>query len=317
MRWLFVLALVGCGAAPTVPDPSPRPEGVFVAVLGSAQDAGIPQLASRSPASERARRDPRARRLAASLLLADARTGRRWLVDATPDIRAQVDRADALAPRPDAPGRPPLFDAVFLTHAHVGHYTGLLHFGREAYAAEGQPVRCSPRMAAFLAENAPWELLLRGGHVVPETFAPDVAVELSADLRVTPLEVPHRAEYTDTFGFLVEGPRRSLLYIPDIDKWERWDRSVDALIREVDVALLDGTFADDGELPGRSMDEVPHPFLRESLDRFGRLPRAERAKVHFTHLNHSNLALDPAAPIARELAEAGMHVIEEGQVFPL
>ena len=129
--------------------------------------------------------------------------------------------------------------------------------------------------------------------------------------------MPHRAEYTDTFGFLIEGPRRALLYIPDIDKWERWDRSIEEILRRVDVALLDGTFDADGEIPGRSMADIPHPFLEESLARFAALPESERAKIVFTHLNHSNPAADPESESAARVQAAGMRIAREGDVFPL
>lgn len=320
---LLSLGALGCGGASTAPargeaEPVSLPDGPYVLVLGSAQDAGIPQLGSRSPGSERARRDPSFRRLAASLLLADPRRGERWLFDATPDLREQLERARQHPPGRTTPeGRPPPFDAIFLTHAHMGHYTGLMQLGREAYAAEGQPVRCSARMCEHLRSNAPWELLVRAEHVVIEPFAADEPIRLADDLEVTPIEVPHRGEYTDTFGFVIRGPSRALLYIPDIDKWEDWDRDVESVIAGVDYALLDGTFAVDGEVGGRPMAEIPHPFLEESLARFGALPAAERAKITFTHLNHTNEAADPDSAMAARVRDAGMAIAREMEVFAL
>ena len=293
------------------------PSGPYVVVLGTAQDAGLPQMGSQSRGSVRARRDPRLRRLVASVLLADPSTGRRWLFDATPDLRTQVELADAhpvSRSRPD--GRPPLFDGIFLTHAHMGHYTGLLQLGREAYAAERQPVHCSARMCALLAENAPWDLLVREQHIALAPFEADRSVALG-ELTVTPIEVPHRAEYTDTFGFLIAGPNRSLLYIPDIDKWERWHVEIESLIARVDVALLDGTFYEDGEIPGRAMADIPHPFMEESVARFSRLPQAERSKIVFTHLNHTNPAADPTSAAAERIRGAGMSIAHDGQIFEL
>ena len=140
---------------------------------------------------------------------------------------------------------------------------------------------------------------------------------LTPTLSVTPIAVPHRAEYTDTYAFLVRGPDRALLYLPDIDKWERWNQSIEDWIAKVDVALLDGTFYGDGEVPGRSMAEIPHPFISESLARFAALPDRERAKIHFTHLNHTNPAALAGSRERRRIESAGMHVAEEMERFAL
>ena len=140
---LVCFTLSTCGSsAPLTPPPLVAPAGPYVVVLGSAQDAGIPQIGARSANSRRARRDPRFRRYAASLLIADPASGRRWLIDASPDIRDQVELARAHpASRRRTGARPPLFDGIFLTHAHIGHYAGLMQLGREAYsAAHCQPV---------------------------------------------------------------------------------------------------------------------------------------------------------------------------------
>jgi pyrroloquinoline quinone biosynthesis protein B len=133
---------------------------------------------------------------------------------------------------------------------------------------------------------------------------------------VTPLLVPHRDEYSETVAFRVEGPRRSLLWLPDIDKWERWDAQgtrLEAVLAGVDVAYLDGTFFADGEVPGRAMSEIPHPFVRETLTRLAPLPAGERAKVRFVHLNRTNPLVrgDEAARAA--VSAAGMAVAVEGE----
>ena len=92
-----------------------------------------------------------------------------------------------------------------------------------------------------------------------------LSVDLEGGLQVTPLLVPHRDEYTETVGFWIQGPNRSALFIPDIDKWERWDSlgtAIEDWIAKVDVAYLDGTFLEEGEIPGRAIEEIPHPFIR-------------------------------------------------------
>ncbi len=329
--WLVCLAvlaaqLVGCSSRNSLPAPDSAGDSLdedlpYVMVLGTAQDAGLPQIACRDECCERARRDPAQRRLAASLLLVDPRDGRRWLFDATPDLREQVERArghgragdfDA-----DTPGRPALFDGIFLTHAHMGHCAGLLHLGREAYGSAATPVIATPRMCEFLDGPGLFGLLIGGGHIAPKPLAPGETVELAPDLRVTALQVPHRDECSDTVAFRIEGPSGAALYLPDIDKWERWDRSLVEVLATVDVAYLDGTFYGPGEIPGRDMAQVPHPFVVETMDLLAAEPAETRAKVRFLHLNHSNPAARQDSASAGEVAARGYRLAEPAELVGL
>lgn len=291
--------------------------GAFAYVLGTAQDGGLPQLGGRAMEDDAARRDPKRRRLVASLLIVDPISRERFLIDATPDLREQVEIADRVAPQPAPTARPPLFGAIALTHAHVGHYAGLFHLGRESYGSHKQRILTSDRMAQFLETNGPWDLLVKARHVQIERFAANAPVKLNGRLSITPISVPHRDEYSDTNAFIVSGPNRRLLWLPDIDKWERWDRRVEDVIAGVDVAYLDGTFFDAQEMPGRAMSDVPHPFISESLTRFAALPATERGKIVFVHLNHTNPAAAPGSAAQRQIEKAGMRVAREGERFPL
>jgi pyrroloquinoline quinone biosynthesis protein B len=308
----IVAALVALSAAFGAARAGAAATSPFLLVLGTAQDGGIPHLGGRAAPDEAARRDPALRRTVASLLVVDPESGKRWLIDATPDLSTQLDRAEAVAPvrKVDA-GRPPIVDGIFLTHAHVGHYLGLAQLGREVYSADRMPVWGSERMRAFLSTNGPWDQLVRLGQIELRELAPGRPVELLPGLTVTPFLVPHRDEYTDTFGYEIRGPGRAVLYVPDIDKWEKWSERIEERIAKVDVALLDATFFGEGELPGRAMAEVPHPFVVESIARFAKLPEAERRKVVFTHLNHSNPAALAGSPERRAVEAAGMRVAEE------
>ncbi|MGE0640894.1 MAG: MBL fold metallo-hydrolase [Thermoanaerobaculia bacterium] len=315
---LAILLLAGSAAAA---DEGASRAAPFVVVLGTAQDGGIPHLGGTAEPDLAARRDPAQRRLVASLLVVDPASGRRWLIDATPDLPEQIERADAIAPpssaHGDRRGRPQLLDGIFLTHAHIGHYLGLAGLGREVYSADRIPVYGSERMAAFLSHNGPWDQLVRLEQIELRTLVPGRAVALGDGLTVTPFLVPHRDEYSDTFGFEVRGPRRSLLYIPDIDKWERWTTAIEEKIAAVDFALLDATFYGGDEVAGRSLAEVPHPFVVESLARFAKLPAAERRKIVFTHLNHSNRAALAGTPERQAIEAAGMRVAVEGERIDL
>lgn len=290
----------------------------YVLVLGTAQDGGLPQIACRKPCCEAARKDPARRRMVTSLLLVDPRSGQRWIFDASPDLPLQVEAARGHGgPGLDVPGRPALFDGVFLTHAHIGHYSGLIQFGREAYGSAPIDLAGTTRMVTFLQENGPWSLLFDGGHARAVTMTPDVPLELAPDLSITAIKVPHRDEFSDTVGFLIAGPERTALYLPDIDKWSRWERPLEFVLEGVDLAFLDGTFFGPGELPGRDMADVPHPFIVETLEALEGASAEALHKVHFTHLNHSNPAADPTSQAARTVEAAGAHVLGEGAQFAL
>jgi len=317
-RLLLGALLLSSGACATTEPVRALPDGPYVLVLGTAQDAGLPQVGCDQAPCRAARADPGRRRYVTSLLLADPRTGQRYLFDATPDLREQVELCRGHPAGRTLPGpRPPLFEGVFLTHAHMGHYGGLLQLGPEAYGVRDLAVYGTPRMARYLTDNGPWSLLVETGAIRLEVLEPGATVQLAEDLSVTALRVPHREEFTDTVAFVIRGPARSVLYLPDIDKWERWDTPVEDVLASVDVALLDAAFFDTDEVPGRDLAEIPHPFVIESLERFRSLPASERAKVHFTHLNHTNPAADPESAAAGRVRAAGMAVAREGDVFEL
>ena len=284
----------------------------FLVVLGNAQDGGYPQAGTPpGPAW-----DPALRRFASSLAIVDPASGERWILDATPDFRDQLHLLDRVAPAATVPG----LDGIFLTHAHVGHYTGLIHLGREIIGARGVPVHAMPRMAAFLSSHGPWDQLVRLENIELRPLADGVPVRLNERLTVTPFVVPHRDEYSETVGFRIEGPTRTALYLPDIDKWERWDAEgtrIEDVLADVDVAYLDGTFFADGEIPDRAMAEIPHPFVVETLARFADAPAPVRARIRFIHLNRTNPALHPGSEARERIEAAGLRVAEPMEVVAL
>jgi len=305
---LLILACAGRGHR-SQPSPTAAASGPYALVLGVAQDGGYPQAGTKE---DSAWEDASRRRLVASLGIVDPVSGERWLVDCTPDFPAQLHRLDLAAPVPSSPG----LAGILLTHAHIGHYTGLMYLGREAMNAHAVPVYAMPRMDAFLRGNGPWEMLVRLGNVELRPLAAGEPVTLDARLTATPIVVPHRDEYSETVAFRIAGPVHSLLWLPDIDKWERWDAQgtrLEDVLATVDVAYLDGTFFADGEVPGRPMAEIPHPFVRETLARLAALPAAERAKVRFVHLNRSTPLVRGDAAALAEVARAGMQVAREGE----
>jgi pyrroloquinoline quinone biosynthesis protein B len=283
---------------------------VRAVVLGIAQDGGMPHIGCTQPVCVEARRDPALRERVASLGLIDDTAGQRFLIDATPDLPSQVDSLNA-GRRPADPRRP--IDGILLTHAHVGHYAGLIYLGREALGAHAVPVYATARMAAFLRDNAPWSLLVTLGNIEIRTLEPGREVALTPSLGVTARAVPHRDELSDTVAFVVRGPRGSLLYLPDIDKWERWERPLEDELAAVDLAFIDGTFSAADEIPGRSLAEIPHPLVGETVARLRARPQLA-SRVWFIHLNHTNRLLwDPAALGL----SGGFHVAKDGDQHPL
>lgn len=285
-------------------------------VLGTAQDGGLPHVGCRRAPCERARREPAFARSVVSLALVDRVARRRFLVEATPDLPRQLDRLDALAPpwpvdttgAPGASPRPNPVDGVLITHAHIGHYAGLVHFGREVASTRGLPLYGSARLLGFLQQSGPWRLLFELGQVEPRPLAMDERTPLTAQLSVTALRVPHRDEFSDTVAFVISGPNRTLLFVPDIDRWAAWERRIEDVVAGVDVALIDATFHSAGELPGRAESEVPHPLVTDSMRRLA----AQAQKVIFIHLNHTNPLCDPESAESRAARQAGFRIAEEG-----
>lgn len=273
-----------------------------ILVLGTAQDGGVPHAGCDCATCRAAHQDDTRRRRVASVALV-GETGRTLVVDATPDLRSQLHRLalaagrDRLAP-----------DALLLTHAHVGHYLGLAFLGREAMNVVGTPLWATASMGAFLQSNRPWSWLVERGQVVLEALEPGTPFTFDG-VRLTPFLSPHRGEDTDTVGLEIEGPSRRLLYVPDAD-----ELSPDLVqrIRAVDVALVDGTFHDASELPGRDLSAIPHPFVAESVEALA----GARGEVWFTHLNHSNALIHPETEQRPQLPE-GFGVLEDGAAFEL
>lgn len=297
MHWVWVAAAFLQALAV-----SPKAPGVEAVVLGIAQDGGVPHLGCRQKLCVEARRDSSKRRHVASLGLIDRTSGRRFLIDATPDFDQQVSRLGGLP------------DGILLTHAHIGHYLGLAQLGREVANVRGMPVFCTPSMARFLRENRPWSRLVLLGNIAIHEIEPDKEFTLTDSLRATALRVPHRDEDSDTVAYVVAGPSRKLLWLPDIDKWEKWERRIEDVLRTVDAAFLDGTFFSADEIPGRSIAEIPHPLVPETVFRLRNEGLAARA--FFVHLNHTNRLLWDKQEV-RRLREKGYGVASEGQRFPL
>ena len=302
---LTLLAILSCTS-------TSASEGSFIRVLGIAQDAGYPQASCYQPHCNRAWEDSALRRTTSCIAVIDRGSKTKYLFDATPDVREQLYRLNQ-----DAPDSEYRLGGVFLTHAHIGHYAGLMHFGHEASSTRDTPVFAMPRMHNFLSNNGPWDQLVRYRNVQLNKLEASREIRLEGGIVVAPFLVPHRDEYSETVGYRIQGPTRTAVYIPDIDKWDRWSVDIRALIRSVDYALLDATFFADGELPGRDMSKVPHPFVAESMAFFEDLTDEEKSRVIFIHMNHTNPLLIDGSPEQAEVERRGFRFAREGMRLEL
>jgi pyrroloquinoline quinone biosynthesis protein B len=296
----------------------------YLVVLGTAQDGGYPQAGCRDACCAVAWADPARRRCVASAAVVvpspGDRAARRWLIDATPDLGAQLHLLDELAP-PEAGAPPPALAGILLTHGHLGHTLGLALLGQEAMGARRVPVYAMPGLLERLGERASWRALVAGGHVQPRPLRAGAAVPLGGRVSATPERVPHRGA-AETVALRIRGPERTVLYLPDIDGWDvplgdEPAPPLDARLQGADVAYLDGTFGGPGELPRRDPADVPHPTIEDTLRRLEAVPESVRRRVRFTHLNHTNPVLDAASPLRAAVRAAGCDVADDGECVPL
>ena len=309
-------SLSGCAMPPLEAAAAPR-AAPFVRVVGTVQDGGLPHAACEHEGCRLARQGRAPARFVSSLAVVLPASNEVFLIDATPDIRPQLDLlSDVRRPPADRVDRSPLA-GVFLTHAHIGHYLGLAFFGFEAVHTRNLPVWTTPRMADFLSSNGPWSQLVEKGNIELRTATPGVPIELSPEVSVTAFSVPHRDEFSDTVGYIIRGPTRSLLFVPDTDKWATWDPSLLDRLKGIDVALLDGSLFSAAELPGRSIEEIGHPMIGTTMDLLERRGGGGDLDTLFIHLNHSNPALLPDSEARREIDARGFAVAIEGQEFEL
>ena len=281
-------------------------ESDYIQVLGVVQDAGYPHIGCEKDCCKVVSPGDY---FVSCLGLVDKTNNKRYLFDATPDIHNQINLLEKF-PKAN------LIDGIFLTHAHIGHYTGLMYLGREGLGGKNIMVYALKRMARFLTKNGPWDQLVKLNNISIQTISNKEFVKLSKNIFVMPIRVPHRDEYSETVGYKIIGKSKKILFIPDIDKWDEWKKSIIEEVKLVDYAFIDGTFYNGSEL-NRDMREIPHPSIEETLQLFSNQPLAERNKIYFIHINHTNPILTNKNGI-RDLVESlGFNIAERGLKFKL
>ena len=285
----------------------------FIYVLGVAQDGGYPQAGCLKECCFGPKNRPELRRLVSSIAVVDNTNNRCWIFDATPDFREQLQMINEVT----VSENPVNISGIFLTHAHVGHYTGLAHLGLEVMGAKKIPVYAMPRMMNFLTNNGPWNQLITKENIIIEPLQDGAIININDQIKITPFLVPHRDEYSETVGYKISGPVKSVLFIPDIDKWDIWQKDIVAEIKRNDHLFLDATFFNETELPGRDMSQIPHPFVVESMQLFANLSIEEKQKIYFIHYNHTNPLHQPGSNASRVFNSAGFQLAKQGQIFNL
>ena len=281
----------------------------FITVLGTIQDAGYPQIGCERDCCNKLFSDNKTNYVT-SIGVTDLNKNKNFLFEATPDIGEQIKKLNHNL------NKDLIIDGIFLTHAHIGHYSGLMYFGREALGGFKIPVFAMPRMLSFLKNNGPWSQLSSLENIDLIPLKNNISLNITSNLSVVPFEVPHRDEFSETVGYKIIGPNKSALFIPDINKWELWNRDIVNEVMSVDYAFLDATFFQDGEI-NRPMSEIPHPFITETLKLFENESREVKNKIYFIHFNHTNISLETNNSVIDSIADLGYNFSHFGDQLPL
>ena len=262
-----------------------------------------------SPFCQKAWKNPKLRQMVSSIALVNPQTKERWIFDATPDLPEQFQLLKTITG--DFSNN---LTGIFLTHAHIGHYTGLMYLGRESMNSKEVKVYAMPRMREMLEKHAPWSQLVSIKNISLQPIQNKNKIQIGKSIYVEPFLVPHRDEFSETVGFRISANGKSLIFIPDIDKWQKWYEKLEDVVKANDYVLIDGTFYADGEI-NRPMSEVPHPFVSETTELLKDLPLEERQKVYFIHFNHSNPLVQGDRKKINELRKKGFNITFQGQKF--
>ena len=320
--YLFILfaILASCTEKPSSQNTSEKQtknthqiETTSIVVLGTVQDAGSPHIACTRACCADLFDHPTTKRQVVSLELIDADNKKTYLFEATPDISRQMKKLTTLGNQ----GERELVDGIFITHAHIGHYTGLMYLGKEAMDARSTPVYVMPRMKNFLRENGPWSQLVSGENILLHEMQNEMPVQLSDQIEITPFLVPHRNEYSETVGFKIKGPAKTALFIPDINKWDIWEKDIVEEVRKVDYAFVDATFFSGEEINHRDIGQIPHPFIIESFETFEGLSMEDKNKIIFIHFNHTNPVLNQESEEAQLVIKKGYRIARIDDIFEL
>ena len=281
----------------------------YIYILGTTQDGGFPHAGCKKKCCKDAFIDPNKAKKIRSIAIVDPIDNQQWIIDASPDFKDQYFNLQKQTSLNNLSG-------IFLTHAHIGHYLGLAQLGKEVIDSNQLKVYTMKRMFNFLSNNGPWDQLVKNKNISLIEIKNEKKFNLNKQIDITPILVPHRDEYSETVCYLISSKEKKIIFIPDIDKWNLWNKNILEIIKEVDYALIDGTFYNNLEL-GRGMSEIPHPFISETMDLFKDLEKKHKKKVFFTHLNHTNPLLIENSKEQKEVRDRGYNIATDNLILEL
>ena len=278
---------------------------IFIYVLGSAQDGGYPHFGCRERCCESVWEDTSKQRFPSSLALVDMNEKKYWLFDVTPEVKNQVHMLDqfncSLA-------------GVFITHAHVGHYMGLINFGLEILNTKKVPVYVMPRMKDYIESSSIFNQLINNENINLTLLSDNKIFNINRDLSIKPFKVPHRNELSETVGFQIIGNKKSVIYLPDIDSWDGFESNLFDIIKSNDILFIDGTFYSKDEIKNRDMSKIPHPEIIDTMHRLSDLSNIDKKKIHFIHFNHTNHILNDKIAYNKVIGE-GFSISQDRELF--
>jgi pyrroloquinoline quinone biosynthesis protein B len=292
---------------------------MWLRVLGSAAGGGFPQWNCSCPACRAVREGSRLCRSRTQSSIAVSADYRRWfLLNASPDLRAQIESFPALHPHGD---RATPLQAVLLTDAELDHTLGLLLL-REGRALE---LHATPAVHATLCDGT--SLLRTLGRFCPVEWrpvVPGVDVSLGDGLSYRAFDVPttKRARFGPgreqgrVVGYRLTDERsgRSILYLPGV---QELTAAVREQLDDCACLLFDGTCWHDDELielglagkTAREMGHLPIDGPDGSLEHLSSLPIERKIYIH---INNTNPILLEDAPERRIVEERGVEVAMDG-----
>ena len=279
---------------------------MLIHVLGTAQDGGYPQIGCNEVCCNLAWKNPEIKKYPSSLAVVDKSKKKYWIFDITPEVKSQLHLLNAFECS---------LSGIFITHAHIGHYMGLINLGLEVMNLKEIPVYIMPRMKDFIMGNTLLNQLVENNNINLIPLEADQEVYINNLLSVEAFNVPHRNELSETVGYKIIGKGKTAIYLPDIDSWKNFENKLRSLIDTNDILYIDGTFYDKTEISSRDVSKIPHPEIKETIKMLSDLSPADRKKIHFIHFNHTNDAIRYKSKIHERILDNGFSISRENQQF--
>ncbi len=309
---------------------------MHVEILGSAAGGGFPQWNCNCRNCRLVRQGGFSGKPRLQTQVAVSQTRNSWfLLNASPDLRTQIERTPCLHPQED--GRNSPISGVLVTGADIDQIAGLLSL-RELHRF---CLYCAPSIRRILEQdNSVFHMLQRvpdqvSWHEIrPEESFPlldPAGTDSGIGCTVFPLAHrypayvrPQRAAELKPdeaqLGVMLESPSgRRLAYLPAV---ATVSSSLFERLARVDLLLFDGTFWSDEELMplqgrGSSAGDMGHTPVSGGSGSLRKLAGLRRPRKVFIHLNNTNPMLDESSAPYREVRQAGWEVAEDGDQFEL